>query len=130
VPYRVLLVDDYPEVASALCQLLVTYGHDCRTASTGGEAIEVAHAFQPELVLVDLDLPDLSGYEVARHLREHAAGKPFIAAMTGTSDTARRNDAYAAGFDHYVVKPIDAGIARRIIQLYERARTDQSTRNR
>ena len=69
MPLRLLLVDDIIAVAESLSVLLELEGYQVRTAYTGRTALEVAHAFQPEIVLLDLGLPDLNGFEVARRLR-------------------------------------------------------------
>lgn len=122
---RLLLVDDYVDVAHALSRLFESYGHECRTAASGGEALEVARTFDPDIMIVDLDLPDFGGCEVARRWRAESRYQPFMTAMTGRSDTDRRNESLAAGFDHHVIKPIDTGLARRILRLY-----DHSSRKR
>jgi DNA-binding response OmpR family regulator len=122
---RLLLVDDYVEVADALSRLFTTYGHECRTAACGEAALAAAREFDPDIMIVDLDLPDFSGCEVARRWRAETRRQPFMTAMTGRSDTDRRKESLAAGFDHHVIKPIDTGLARRILQLY-----DHSSRKR
>ena len=116
--YRVLIVDDYPDAANVLCMLLGMMGHDCRSATRGLEAIELARNFHPEIALVDIGLPDVSGHDVARQLRELAGQRPiFLAAISGWGESADRVKAIAAGFDHHVQKPVDAVIAKRIVEL-------------
>lgn len=127
--FRVLVVDDYPDVPASVCSLLEIDGHDCRGAVTGREALEVARAFEPDIALVDLELPDITGFEVGRLLREEAGDRSlFIAAISGWSTPEHRAQALAAGFDHHVEKPIDGAIARRIVRLAEARRPDPVTR--
>jgi CheY-like chemotaxis protein len=116
--YRVLVVDDYPDAANVLCTLLGLLGHQCRSATRGQEAITLAQTFEPEIALVDIGLPDLSGHDVARLLRAQAGARPmFLAAISGWGQAGDRVKALAAGFDHHVQKPVDAKIARRIVEL-------------
>jgi len=106
---RVLVVDDYPDAAETACLLIGMLGHDCRAANSGNEALEEAARFDPEIVILDIGLPDMTGYEVARLLRERANGKPLhLAAVTGWGQPADRVRAYAAGFDQHILKPADA----------------------
>lgn len=116
--FRVLVVDDYPDAANVLCTLLGLLGHQCRSATRGREAIAVAQTFEPEIALVDIGLPDLSGHDVARKLRELAGSRPmFLTAISGWGASSDRVKALAAGFDHHVQKPVDANIAKRIVEL-------------
>lgn len=120
--HRVLIVDDYPDAAEIACTLLSLEGHDCRSASSGGDAIAEAREFAPDIAILDIGLPDLSGYEVARVLRELAGERPlYIAAITGWGQPADRARAFAAGFDHHVVKPADRTKLREILDRAEHA---------
>jgi DNA-binding response OmpR family regulator len=81
-------------------------GHESRMASTGSGALEEASRFEPDIVILDLALPDISGLEVARALRSQADGRALhIAALTGCARAQQRAEALAAGFDQYVLKP-------------------------
>lgn len=105
---RVLVIDDHPEIAHIACVLLSVLGYDCRTALSGRAGLDEAARFEPDIVILDLSLPDLSGFDVARELRARAAGRPMhIAALTGWNHREERQRALAGGFDQYVVKPID-----------------------
>ncbi len=105
---RALIVDDYPDAAELSCMLLGMLGHDCRSANSGLASLAVAVELQPEIVILDIGLPDISGYEVARTLRQRAGDQPlFIAAVTGWGQPADRVRASEAGFDHHVLKPAD-----------------------
>jgi len=115
---RVLVVDDYPDSAESASMLLAFYGHECRTAVTGRDALEQAAAFDPDIVILDIGLPDISGYEIARTLRARAAGRPlYIAAVTGWGQAQDRMRAFAAGFDQHVIKPTDAHKIQHILRL-------------
>jgi DNA-binding response OmpR family regulator len=106
---RVLVVDDYRDAAQASCMLLELLGHEARVAYNGRDALAEASAFDPEIVLLDLGLPDVSGYEVARELRRRARGKRLhLTAVTGWGDADERARTQAAGFDQHVMKPTDA----------------------
>ena len=83
---RVLVVDDQPDCAEVVSVLLTIMGYECQSAGTGSEALEQAEKFEPDVVLLDLHLPDVSGYEVARELRRRAGKRPLhIAAVSGSS---------------------------------------------
>ncbi|HVS03938.1 MAG TPA: CheR family methyltransferase [Thermoanaerobaculia bacterium] len=103
-PHRVLVVDDETDAAEALAQILALEGHTARAVPDGETALEVAPTFQPELVLLDLGLPRMDGYEVARKLRESLEGDGVkIVALTGYRDD--QDLLSQAGFDGYLLKP-------------------------
>jgi CheY-like chemotaxis protein len=118
---RILVVDDYPEAGEAACVLFRLLGHDCQLATTGHDTLEAFTTFDPDIMLLDISLPDLSGYEVARRIRARGGSKRvFIAALTGWARD--RAAASAAGIDLHVEKPpsrrdlegvVAAAIARR-----------------
>jgi CheY-like chemotaxis protein len=90
--------------------LLRLWGHDPRTASDGKSALETAAAFRPQLVLLDLGLPGMDGYEVARRLRhETAEWRPLIVAMSGYAGEGDRRHSHEAGCDLHLAKPADPG---------------------
>jgi PAS domain S-box-containing protein len=105
---RVLVVDDNVDSAEIMAALLRLSGHDVRTAYTGPDALEVAASYLPEVALLDIGLPGLNGYEVARRLRQfpQLSGVRLVA-MTGYGTEADRQLAREAGFDKHVVKPVD-----------------------
>jgi CheY-like chemotaxis protein len=120
--HRVLVVDDYPDAAEVACTLLEILGHDARHATSGSAAIEEAARFDPTIVILDIGLPDVSGYEVARTLRARARGRSLhLTAVTGWGQPADRVRAFAAGFDNFVLKPTDGAKLQQIVQLAERA---------
>lgn len=101
---RVLIVDDYPDIVEAMAALLTQLGHDCRTAGTAAEALAVVETFEPELALLDVGLPDLSGYELLDALRTwHGHQPPYFVALTGWHEAHR--DAVGGGFNHCLLKP-------------------------
>lgn len=121
--HRVLIVDDYPDAADIACMLLGLLGHECRAASCGRDALDVAAQFEPDIVLLDLGLPDVSGYEVARELRRMRGGQPlYLAAITGWGTDEDRARAIEAGFDQHVLKPADYAKLRDVIVRAERRR--------
>jgi signal transduction histidine kinase/CheY-like chemotaxis protein len=108
-PLRILVVDDVIDAATSLALLLRLWGHEARTAHDGCTALEVARAFRPEVVLLDLALPGgLSGYEVARRLRAEGGSEAvLLVALTGHGQEEDRRQAGEAGFAHFCVKPVD-----------------------
>jgi CheY-like chemotaxis protein len=106
--HRVLLVDDSPDSSEPLSLLLQTRGHETRTAIDGEEALEAADEFRPDCVVLDLGLPRMDGYEVARQLRARPYGSSLIlVALTGWAGRDVRTRAADAGFDYHLVKPVN-----------------------
>jgi PAS domain S-box-containing protein len=105
---RVLVVEDNVDSADSLRLLLQLYGHDARVARTGQAALDIAPAFGPEVVLLDIGLPDMDGYLVAERLRERPEFKHvMMCALTGFSPSeADKQRQQETGFDHYFVKPV------------------------
>jgi PAS domain S-box-containing protein len=104
---RVLVVDDNPEVAESLVMLLEVGGHEVRTAHDGPTALQMAEQFRPEAMLVDIGLPKMDGWEVARRLRQMPGqGQVFLAAVSGYADEEHRRKSQEAGFDRHLVKPV------------------------
>lgn len=106
---RVLVVEDNIDAADSLSMLLRLFGHDVQVARTGLTAVDIAVTFHPQVVLLDIGLPGLDGYEVARRLREKLEFKDIvICALTGfTPSDADRSRQQETGFNHYFVKPLD-----------------------
>ena len=113
---RILVVDDNRDGAESLAMLLRTGGHEVRTAHDGFEALEVARAFRPHIVFLDIGLPRLDGYEVARRLRkEPGMEKGLLVALTGYGQEEDRLKAMAAGFNVHLVKPADIDALQNIV---------------
>ncbi len=113
---RVLVVDDNEDVAESLALYLGVTGHEVRTAANGSEALEVAREFWPEAVILDIAMPGLDGYEVARRLRrDPELGRVVLLAVTGHAGEAQGRLCREAGFDAYLVKPADPEEVRRLL---------------
>ena len=105
---RVLVVEDNIDAAETLTMVLAAFGHEIRIANEGLGAVSTALEFRPHVVLLDIGLPGLDGFEVATLLRaEPGLGKPVLIAMTGYGETSARERSKAVGFDHHLVKPVD-----------------------
>ena len=109
-PRRVLVVDDNIDAALSLAKVLrLLYGQEVQTAHDGPSAIELAEAFRPEIVLLDIGLPEMSGHEVAQALRKTPWCEAcLLVAVTGWGQDADRERSHAAGFDLHLVKPVSA----------------------
>ena len=105
---RVLLVDDDRDAAESMQALLELQGHTVALAFSGQAALDQVARLKPEVVILDIGLPDISGHDVARRLRADASlAAPLLVALTGYGRDQDRNEARAAGFDHHLVKPAD-----------------------
>jgi len=104
---RILIVDDNKVTAQGLSQLLTLLGNETRTAYDGHAAITEALAFRPEFILLDIGLPGMDGYQVAKRLREEGFSDSMIVAITGYGDEEDRRRSKEAGFNFHLVKPID-----------------------
>jgi signal transduction histidine kinase/CheY-like chemotaxis protein len=116
---RVLIVDDNVDAADSLAMVLKLEGHSVEQAYAAGEALRIAAAFEPEIVLLDIGLPEVDGYEIARRLREIPALRAVkLVALTGYGQAEDRARTHAAGFDLHLVKPVDfAALARGFDEL-------------
>jgi CheY-like chemotaxis protein len=115
---RILVVDDRVDGARSLATLLRIQGHQVETAHDGPAAIETARTFGPDIVLLDIGLPGMSGYEVAKHLRQEPARKNMLlVALTGYGQPEDRLRSSEAGFDSHLVKPASLKALTSIISL-------------
>jgi CheY-like chemotaxis protein len=104
----VLVVDDNLDSARGLSRLLKLLGHDVRVAQDGKEAFEMARAHRPEIVLLDIGLPGMDGYEVVRRLRaEECCKDSLFIAVSGYGQPEDLRRSKEVGFDHHLVKPVD-----------------------
>lgn len=121
---RVLVVDDNMDSADAMAMLLKVLGHEVRSVYTGRAALELAPIFDPDLILLDIGLPDMDGFETARLLQERMPGlanhRVAIAALTGYGRAEDRARTMASGFDHHLVKPVELNTLKRILESLDR----------
>jgi len=105
---RILVIDDNIDAAESLAMLLETIGHTSCTAHDGMTGLKLAEEFNPEIILLDIGLPDLNGYDVARRIRQHLWGQDLLLiAVTGWGQEKDKELAKSAGFDEHLTKPID-----------------------
>ncbi len=114
--HRVLVADDNHDCAEGLAMVLRLKGHDVRTATNGEQAVDIAETFRPHVVLLDIGMPKLNGYEACRRIRARAWGTSvLLVAFTGWGQDEDRRKSQEAGFDHHLVKPVDDVPIDRII---------------
>jgi DNA-binding response OmpR family regulator len=104
---RVLVVDDNRDTAETMAILLKLWGHEAFTARDGWAAVNAVDHFRPDVVLLDIGLPGLDGYEVARQLRQGGGKQPVIICVSGHGRAEDRRQSRAAGCDHHLIKPAD-----------------------
>ena len=105
---RVLVADDERDHVATLAALLADEGHEVREVYRGSEVTRMARDFDPDVALIDIGMPGMSGYEVAREMRiEFGKNRPLLIAITGWKQSSDRILARLAGFDHHVAKPFD-----------------------
>ena len=113
---RVLVVDDNKDAAEILAMLLEASGHDVRVAHDGPTALEAAIDYQPDAVLLDIGLPGLDGFEVAKRIRQQTTLENIVlVALTGYGRETDRLRSQEAGFDHHLVKPADFDKVQKIL---------------
>jgi CheY-like chemotaxis protein len=112
---KILVVDDVEDIVFMMSSVLETFGHELRIASNGLEAFDVAAAFLPEIVFMDLDMPVLNGLDAARLIKSRLPFKPYLVAVTGNAIDGLHATARAAGFDLCVRKPAGIGVLLAII---------------
>lgn len=107
-PKRILIIDDNADASEALAMLLANEGHQVETRLDGVAGLSAAATFSPDVVLLDIGLPGMDGYEVAKRLRESGAGRSMVlVALTGYGLPADRLRSARAGFDQHLTKPVD-----------------------
>jgi CheY-like chemotaxis protein len=120
---RVLVVDDNADAAESLGVLLEMEGHAARIAHTGRDALAAAPGFAPDVVFLDIGLPDLSGYDVARQLRNMPAGeKALLVALTGWGTQEDRKRTRDAGFDRHLTKPAELTAVEELLRSAAQAK--------
>jgi signal transduction histidine kinase len=117
--FRVLVIDDNINSAESLALIIKLWGHDTRVAHGGPRALEIAAAYRPEIVLLDIGLPEMDGYAVARSLRATPGLEgTLLLAITGYSRDEDRQRSREAGFDHHLVKPLDLDALEALIARF------------
>ena len=118
---RVLIVDDNRDAAESLAMLLQTSGCEASVAFSGPEALELLESTTPEIVLLDIGMPGMDGYEVARRIRSTAKGEHvFLVALTGWGQAEDKRRAAEAGFDEHVTKPVDPALLGELLSRTRR----------
>ncbi|MCG6158152.1 hybrid sensor histidine kinase/response regulator [Rubinisphaera margarita] len=119
-PLRILVVDDNKAAASMLRMVVKMLGNDVRLAHDGQQAVDVAEEFLPDVVLMDLGMPRMNGYEAARIIREKSWGKDILlVALTGWGQDEDRERSQAAGFDHHLVKPAEPAAVQLLLANHQ-----------
>ena len=119
---RILVADDNQDAAKTLAMLLKIMGNEVHTANDGLQAVEMADVFQPQVILLDIGMPKLNGYEACRRIRERPWGKKVILiALTGWGQDDDRRRSLEAGFDHHLVKPVDPATLRKLLSAEQSA---------
>ena len=113
---RVLIVDDYRALADTTAMLAQSWGHDVRRAYDGQAGLALAAAYQPDVLLLDIMMPNMSGLEVARQMRQQARlNDCFIIAVTGRTDAGHRRQCDEAGIDLFLIKPVTPSILQALL---------------
>ncbi len=126
-PMKILVVDDNYDAAESLQMLLALWGHEVEVANDGPAALAAASHYRPDVVLLDIGLPGMDGYEVSRRLRQQLGAAPVHLAITGYGQTADRARSSEAGFDGYLVKPVDPEALRTLLQEHRQRPRPPST---
>jgi CheY-like chemotaxis protein len=116
---RILLVDDCPDTLASLSVLLEAWGHELRTAFNGPTALKIVERFSPDVVILDLAMPGMSGYEVARRFRQQYGRRLALICLTSYGEEEDRQQASDAGCDHFLVKPCEPADLDRILAACE-----------
>jgi CheY-like chemotaxis protein len=120
---RIVVADDNRDAADSLAMLLEMNGHGVLVAHSGEAALNVVRQQMPQAVILDIGMPDMSGYDVARQIRAGASGGDmFLVAVTGWGQDSDKSRALAAGFNHHLTKPVDPDLLERLIRDYFGAR--------
>ncbi|MFZ5831055.1 MAG: response regulator [Planctomycetota bacterium] len=118
--HRVLVVDDNQAAAEMLSLVVRSLGNEVRTCYDGPQALEAAEQFLPDIVLLDIGMPGMDGYEVARRIREQPWGEHItLVAVTGWGQEEDRRRTKEVGFDHHLVKPASPVVLERILAHHQ-----------
>ena len=121
VARRVLVADPCPDTVETTALLLQLWGHDVRAAAGGPEVLEVARGYRPDTVLMEIGLPELDGWEVARRLRRQVGGAGLLlVAVTGYGGDKYCRQSRESGFDYHLVKPVDPETLQELLATRQR----------
>lgn len=112
---KILIVDDNEAAADALAKLLTHVGHTVYVANDGSEAIKENNVLRPEVILLDIGLPGMDGYEVAKKIRKQGGFSGVMVAITGYGQKEDKDKAYSAGFDCHLTKPVGLADLQQLI---------------
>jgi PAS domain S-box-containing protein len=116
--HRILIADDNEDAAASLSMMLNMMGNDTRTASDGIAALKIGAAFEPEVVLLDIGMPKMNGYDAARRIRSEPWGAHLVlVALTGRSQDEDRRMSHEAGFDFHLVKPVEPAALEKLLAI-------------
>ena len=116
---RVLVVDDDADTVDSTATLLELGGHEVKTALRGADAIARAAYFRPEVIMLDVAMPEMDGYETARQIQDLVLPPPVLVAVSGYGDLSARRRAAEAGFDLHLLKPVEGGFFEQIHLLVQ-----------
>jgi CheY-like chemotaxis protein len=120
----VLVVDDNADAASLLAELCATIGHDVKVALDGPQALTALDGFTPEVAILDIGLPVMDGYELARRVRDKLGAACRLIALTGYGQEHDRRRSHEAGFDAHLVKPVDPSLVLAMIDTERPGRAE------
>jgi len=121
---RILVIDDNQDSAESLAMMLELLGHEVRSATDGLAGLETARGFQPEVMFLDILMPRLSGYDLARSIREQQWGKHVsLVALSGWGRDDDQRRVREAGFNHHLVKPVDFDVMLALLSNVARNRS-------
>ena len=116
----ILIIEDHDDAREALRALLELEGHQVSAAAAGPQGIELARRHAPDIALIDIGLPEVDGYEVARRLRALGPGRPYLIALTGYGQPEDVKRARDAGFDTHLLKPVDPDALTKVLSAAPR----------
>jgi two-component system, chemotaxis family, CheB/CheR fusion protein len=126
-PTRILVADDNHDMADSLCDLLRLLGYEAQAAYDGLEALQKVESFCPDVVVLDIAMPGLNGYDVARHLRAvPALQDALLVAVTGYGQMLDRVMSVLAGIDHHLVKPLNTEALVKLIKAHLARRSERA----
>ena len=119
---RVLIVDDYEDSARLFAKLLTRSGYEVETLASAQHVVQVAETFNPMIILCDIGMPDVDGYQVARVMKAHPTLRSIpLIALTGYARESDKQASLDAGFDLHLTKPVDVGALRSIVDSVAKA---------